>query len=180
MIERTLSHVGLTLTLNGIEYNYNSIPDVVTLFPSYIDKEDSYSILNSLELNNQKSNQNILNCISKEIKQSLIENNLIKSNTQIVNQTINEITNKKGIYPIQHTTLYHPILCIVNIGRAGPITLKNNKTNAKYTFTLDNGMMMVINDKNYEYIRNVSYMSLNMNVEIKEDNRYILTFYLHS
>jgi hypothetical protein len=164
MLGRSLRHIGNKVTLSGIEYTSTSIPDNVTLYPNYIEKSDCYEILN--QMSNVKT---IVECIKKEIQHSL---NL--TNNKVVKTELVEVTSKKG-FPL--STNYTPIICILNIGRPGPITFKNNKTNKKYIFTLDNGMLLVMKDVNKEYSLNIPYMSLNMDEPYTEDDkRYVLIY----
>ena len=57
--------------------------------------------------------------------------------------------------------------------------VKNNKTNEKYTFTIDNGMMILIQDSNNDYTHNIHIDTqssiLNIESDDQLESRYIIT-----
>ena len=164
------THVGLIRSIHGIDYNYYHIPNIITIYPSYIHTEESNYILTSLQQNNDQ--QTIINCLSNEIINSIYSTQHLQ--LQLNSYTINEINSKKGIFPTKHTSSF---ISILNIGKSGPITFKNNKTNEKYTFTIDNGMMILINDINIEFTHNIllDTQSSSLVVEDENESRYIIT-----
>ncbi len=159
------THVGLIRSINGIDYNYYHIPNIITLFPSYIHKDETNFILNSLQDN--QNHQSIINCLSNEIIHSIYLSKHLK--LHLNSSSINEISSKKGLFPTKHSTSF---IAIINIGKSGPITFKNNKTNEKFTFTIDNGMMILINDINNDFTHNIHIDSFN---EDQFETRYIIT-----
>ncbi len=169
------THVGLIKSFHGIDYNYHNIPNIITIYPSYIHNEESNFILSSLQEN--LSQQNIINCISNELQYTIYSN--LKINVKLQSYSINEISTIKGIFPTKHSS---PIICLINIGKSGPITFKNNKTNDKYTFTIDNGMMILIQDSSNHFTHNIQMDTstssyLNIDNDDKLNNRFILSFY---
>jgi hypothetical protein len=161
-----ISHVGIIKSINNIEYNYHYIPDIVTIFPNFLHKYECSTIVDMLETKNNKS---IIDCIEKEII------HVIKTDYNIIlyplSSTIFEINSKKGMPP--YVDLHkntNSIYCILNIGSSGLIHFKNRLSNQKFSFTIDDGSLLLINDINYEYIRGVPFST--------EENthRYILLF----
>ena len=166
------THVGLIRSINGIDYNYYHIPNIITIYPSYIHSEEANHILTSLEQNNNI--QTIVKCLSNEIINSI--NSTLHLQLQLNSFTINEISSKKGLFPTKHTSSF---IAILNIGKSGPITFKNNKTNEKYTFTIDNGMMILIQDSNSDYNHNIQMDTLssilNIDSDDQKESRFIIT-----
>jgi len=173
------THVGLIRSIHGIDYNYHNIPNIVTIYPSYIHNDESTVILSSLQEN--LNQQNIINCITNELQNTIQSN--FKIDVKLQSYSINQISTTKGIFPTKHSSLF---TCLINIGKSGPITLKNNKTNDKYTFTIDNGMMVLIQDNSNHFTHNIqmdtSTSSSFLNIENVENDdkinkRFILTFH---
>jgi len=167
------THVGLIRSINGIDYNYYHIPNIITIYPSYIHTEEANHILTSLEQNN--NTQTIIKCLSNEITNSI--NSTLRLQLQLNSFTINEISSKKGLFPTKHISSF---IAILNIGKSGPITFKNNKTNEKFTFTINNGMMILIQDSNNDYTHNIHIDTqpsiLNIESVDQSESRYIITF----
>ncbi len=166
------THVGLIRSINGIDYNFHSIPNIVTIFPFYIYPEEANHILSLLTQNT--NTQTIINCLSNEIIDSIYSTLHLK--LQLTQYTINEISLSKGIFPTKHTSSF---IAILNIGKSGSITFKNNKTNEKYTFNIDNGMMILIQDSNNNFTHNIqmdtSSSNLNIDNTDQSESRYIIT-----
>ncbi len=165
-----ISHVGIIKSINNIEYNYHHIPDIVTIYPRFLHKDECSTVFDLLQLQNNKSKlETIINCIEKEIIYAIKLDYNITLNPNI--NTIYEITSKKGMPP--YVDLYkntNSIYCILNIGSSGIINFKNRITNQKYSFTIDDGSLLLVKDLNYEFIRGVPYSAAD------QPDRYIILF----
>ena len=165
------THVGLVKCVNGIDYIYNQIPENITLFPSFIHKEETIDIHSILNSENVSDINKLMKCISNEIIYSLL--NDLNIHLSFKSFSINKITNNKGIPPITHSNFYNSILVMLNIGDPTQIVFKNNKNNNKFIFKIDNGMMILIKDDDYTLTRNIPFSNE------YDNDRYILTFYFN-
>lgn len=150
------NHTGLIKNTNGIDYNYNNIPPIITILNKYYNIEETdaiESILLSTNTSLKTNTNNTINCLANEITTNLNES--YKLNLKFISFQSFEITNQKGIHPIKLSPNLSPYYVILNIGRNGPITFKNNFNNQKYTFTIDNGSLLLINDKEYKFTTSI-------------------------
>jgi hypothetical protein len=150
------NHTGLIKNTNGIDYNYNNIPPIITILNKYYNIEETdaiESILLSTNTTFKSTINNTINCLANEITTNL--NNSYKLNLKFIYFQTFEITNQKGIPPFKLSSNYSPYYVIFNIGRNGPITFKNNITNQKFTFTIDNGSLLLIHDNEYKFTTSI-------------------------
>jgi hypothetical protein len=152
-----ISHVGLIKSINNIEYNYHHIPDIVTIYLKFLHKDECSTLFDILQTTKNKLNlQNIINCIEEEVIHMIkIDYNITLYS---LSNNIHEINSKKGMPPYVDLNKYaNNLYCILNIGSAGLIHFKNRLTNQKFSFTVDDGSLLVVNDLNYEYIRGIPF-----------------------
>lgn len=151
-----LNHTGLIKNTNGIDYNYNNIPSIITILNKYYNIEETDAIESILYSNISSSTSTInstIKCLAQEITTNL--NNEYNLNLKFTLFQTYEITNQKGIPPFKLSSNYSPYYVILNIGRNGPISFKNNITNQRFTFTIDNGSLLLVNDQEYKYTTSI-------------------------
>ena len=127
-------HAGFIKNVNGFDYSYNQIPDVVYIYTSFIHEDDSTDILKSL-------NDKIVMCVFDEILNILDDKTL-----KLKNHNLHKIKPKSLLDFIYQNKDKNQTMIILNLGSTVEITFKNIKTNVKYTFTVTNGMLIIVND----------------------------------
>ena len=127
-------HAGVIKNVNGFDYSYNQIPDVVYIYTSFINVDDSTDILKSL-------NDKIVMCVFDEILNILDDKTL-----KLKNHNLHKIKPKSLLDFIYQNKDKNQTMIILNVGSTVEITFKNIKTNVKYTFTVTNGMLIIVND----------------------------------
>jgi hypothetical protein len=178
------NHSGLIKNIKGIDYHFNNIPHIITLFHNYYNIEETDAIESLLSNPNTLTIPNIILCLAKEIEDNINSNSFGKIKLGLFkNYQINEITSSKGLIPVKHTSNLNEHYIIINIGRSGPITFKN--ANQKYTFYIDNGSLLLINDEKYEFMRNITpFINPDISNSLLDDNkenqkRFIITLYFN-
>lgn len=162
-----ITHVGIIKNLNGIDYNYHSIPDIVTVFPEFLLPDESNKCVELLSMSEKKQISivnNVLECLSTEVIDVVMMSQNIKLNKAKLNLKIYEITNSKAIYPGRDSTVY----CLLNLGSVGQISFKKEKTGERFNIQVDTGMLLFCNDVNSEYVRSVPVG--------EDDKRYVISF----
>ena len=127
-------HAGVIKNVNGFDYSYNQIPDDVYIYTSFINVDDSTDILKSL-------NDKIVMCVFDEILNILDDKTL-----KLKNHNLHKIKPKALLDFIYKNKDKNKTMIILNLGSTVEITFKNIKTNIKYTFTVTNGMLIIVND----------------------------------
>ena len=127
-------HAGVIKNVNGFDYNYNQIPDIVYIYTSFIHADDSEDILKFL-------NDKIVMCVFDEILNILDDKTL-----KLKNHNLHKIKPKSLLDFIYQNKDKNQTMIILNLGSVVEITFKNIKTNIKYTFTVTNGMLIIVND----------------------------------
>ena len=160
-----ISHVGAIKNLNGIDYNYHSIPDIITIFPEFLlpDEINKCVELLSDKLQTEKIN-NLLKCLSNEVQDVVISSKNIKLNMSKLYIKIYEITNSKAIYPGRDSSVY----CLLNLGSPGQIQFKKEKTGERFNIQVDTGMLLFCNDVKSEYVRSVPIG--------EDERRFVISF----
>jgi hypothetical protein len=159
-----ITHVGIIKNLNGIDYNYHSIPDIVTVFPEFLLPDESNKCIELLSSNQTSKINNLLKCLSNEVMDVVLTSKNIKLNLTKLNLKIYEITNSKAIYPGRDTTVY----CLLNLGSPGQIQFKKEKTGERFNIQIDTGMLLFCNDIKSEYVRSVPVG--------EDEKRYVISF----
>ena len=127
-------HAGVIKNINGFDYSYNQIPDDVYIYTSFIHVDDSTDILKSL-------NDKIVMCVFDEILNILDDKTL-----KLKNHNLHIIKPNLSLDFIYQNKDKNQTMIILNVGSTVEITFKNIKTNVKYTFTVTNGMLIIVND----------------------------------
>lgn len=142
------THVGLIKSLNNIDYNYHSIPDIVTIYPNFLLSDEDSKLVEILNSNNKQTIQSILNCLKIEIQDIILQSK---------NQTVNlkfpklfHVNKIKGIVPAKEKNNY----AILNLGQKGYIQFKHD-SGEKYSFMIDKNMLLWCNDIDSNYVRYV-------------------------
>ena len=104
------------------------------IYTSYIHVDDSTDILKSL-------NYKIVMCVFDEILNILDDKTL-----KLKNHNLHKIKPKLLLDFIYQNKDKNQTMIILNLGSTVEITFKNIKTNVKYTFTVTNGMLIIVND----------------------------------
>lgn len=163
-----LNHTGLVKLINHIEYHYDKIPKDVTLYPSFLLLDECDSLLSTISENNNNIIQKVLKCISNELE-IIIQTDYHKK-ININHHTYNFITDKQGIpFASLHKINNNPFCILINISEPIIIQFRSTTDNKKYTLTLAKGMMCILYDIDYKYIRNIPY-------SIDDESKCLLTF----
>lgn len=157
------------LEINNIKYNINNLPKEINIIFNIISEDIEKLIINYIDTQN-KQLDTVLKCLS------IFFSN--KYNTKFNSVFFSVLKSGEGMKQHSEDDNYNSPILIMNLGSTILMKFKHKKSSKKYEILLPTCSLLIINDINKEYTREIDETKKDIynNIEYERKTRYSLIF----